>query len=97
MAPGDFPDEDDAWIDYYGGPETIKTVSYSDVVQGKQPGQFSDKIVSSGHGADRCRTSTPPRRAGDGEMAGAEIQATRSAPPCAGFPLRSRRAGSTSS
>ena len=77
---------DSAWIDYYGGPDTIEHVSFSDVIQGKTtPGKFRDKIVVVGATAAVSRTCTH-FHLGDDEMAGPEIQATRSARPSRAFP-----------
>ncbi|MEJ7788174.1 MAG: CHASE2 domain-containing protein, partial [Solirubrobacteraceae bacterium] len=48
---GRFP-ENGAWIDYYGGPGTLRTVSFSDVVQNKLPkGFFRNKLVVVGPSA----------------------------------------------
>ena len=51
VSRADFPD-DGAWIDYYGGPGTLKHVSFSDVFENKIPrGFFRDKNVVVGPSA----------------------------------------------
>ena len=39
VQPGDFPPEKRAWIDFYGGQQTLRTVAFSDVVQSLAEGQ----------------------------------------------------------
>lgn len=52
-----------AWIDYAGPPGTIKTVSFSRLVQGKlDPGIFRGKTVVVGATAPSLRTSIPRPR-----------------------------------
>ncbi len=91
VAPGDFPDEDDAWIDFYGGRETITTVSLSDVVQDKvAKGFFADKLVVVGPSAPTLQDIHPTSTTdADEEMAGGEIHATAIDTIRRGFPLRS--------
>lgn len=65
-----------AWIDFSGPPGTVKSVSYSDVLNDKiSPRVFKDKIVVVGAATptlhDLHRTST----SGPGQMDGVEIQA----------------------
>jgi adenylate cyclase len=85
------PDElggDTGWIDYYGGPETIPHVRYSDVRLGKtRPGLFRDKIVVIGATHPVLQDIHPTPTSGDGEMAGPEVQAQAIGTAMAGFPL----------
>ena len=65
-----------AWIDYYGPPRTIKSVSLSRVVQDKLPkGFFHDKVVVIGPTAPSLQDLHPTSTTGDDLMSGAEIQA----------------------
>ncbi|MEK6328027.1 MAG: CHASE2 domain-containing protein, partial [Actinomycetota bacterium] len=80
---------DSAWIDYYGPAETIRQVSYSDVVQGKfKPGEFRDKIVVVGATIPVLQDVHATSTSGDGEMAGPEIQAHAIATALRDFPLK---------
>jgi adenylate cyclase len=85
------PDElggDTGWIDYYGDPETIPHVRYSDVYLGKtKPGLFRDKIVVVGATNPVLQDIHPTPTSGDGEMAGPEVQAHAIGTAMAGFPL----------
>jgi CHASE2 domain-containing sensor protein len=82
-------DGDGAWIDYRGPPGTIRTVSFSDVVNGRfARGSFRNRIVVVGASAPTLRDvhSTP---VGDDEpMAGAEVQANAIWTALHGAPLR---------
>ncbi|HZI91797.1 MAG TPA: CHASE2 domain-containing protein, partial [Thermoleophilaceae bacterium] len=79
---------DSAWIDYYGPPNTIKHVSYSDVRLGEtKPGEFRDKIVVIGATTPVLQDVHATSTSGDGEMAGPEIQAHAIATALRGFPL----------
>ena len=85
---------DSAWIDFYGGPGTVKHVSYSDVLQGKtRPGEFRDKIVIVGATIPVLQDVHPTSTSGDGEMAGPEIQANAIGTALAGFPLKDSSSG----
>jgi adenylate cyclase len=65
-----------AWIDYYGPPGTVRTVSFSRVAQGKTPrGLFRNKIVVVGPSAPSLQDVHPTSTTGNGLMSGAEIQA----------------------
>jgi adenylate cyclase len=85
------PDElggDTGWIDYYGPPETIPHVRYSDVFLGEtKPGRFRDKIVVIGATHPGLQDIHPTPTSGDGEMAGPEVQAHAIGTALAGFPL----------
>lgn len=83
--------ENTAWIDYYGPPGTIKSVSFSRVVRGKTPpGTFKDKLVVIGPSAPSLQDVHPTSTTGADElMAGAEIQATALDTVRRGLPLQS--------
>jgi adenylate cyclase len=91
VEPGEFPDEQDAWIDFYGGRQTLRTVSFSDVAQGKlSPGFFRDKLVVVGPSAPTLQDVHPTSTTdADEQMAGGEIHATAIDTIRRGFPLRS--------
>jgi adenylate cyclase len=92
VSPSDFDARDDtAWIDYYGPPGTIRSVSFSRVVNGKTPpGTFKDKLVVIGPSAPSLQDVHPTSTTGDDElMAGAEIQATALDTVRRGLPLQS--------
>jgi adenylate cyclase len=81
-------DQGRAWIDYVGPPDTIRSYSYSRVINGQvPPSVFRDKIVVIGATTsvlqDIHDTST-----GTG-MAGPEIQANAILTALRGFPLKS--------
>jgi adenylate cyclase len=68
----------DTWIDYHGPPNTLRSVSFGDVIKKKVPrGFFHDKLVVVGPYApslqDTHKTSTTT--GSDQQMSGAEIQA----------------------
>jgi len=90
VDPDDFP-EKGAWIDFFGPPGTLKTVSFSDVVQHKLPkGFFKDKLVVIGPSAPSLQDVHPTSTTDDNEtMSGAEIQATALDTIRRGLPLRS--------
>ncbi len=80
-----------AWIDFYGGPETLRTVSFSDVTQDRLPrGYFRDKLVVVGPSAPTLQDLHPTSTTGsDVPMAGGEIHATAIDTIRRGLPLRS--------
>ena len=81
--------EDGAWIDYYGGPETIRTVSFSDVTERRvDPAVFEDRIVVVGASAPSLQ-DVHPTPVGGGLMAGAEVNANAIATLLRDVPLRS--------
>jgi adenylate cyclase len=88
-------DKDTAWIDYYGPPGTIRSVSFSKVVEGTTPpGTFRDKLVVIGPSAPSLQDVHPTSTTGADElMAGAEIQATALDTVRRGLPLQSAPAG----
>jgi CHASE2 domain-containing sensor protein len=84
----EFP-ADGAWIDYRGGPETFPTLSFSRVLSGRvDPDRIRGKIVVVGATAPSLQDihSTP---AGDGPMAGPEVEANAIWTALHGLPLRS--------
>ena len=87
IAESSFPD--DRWIDFFGPPGTIASVSFSDVAKGDfEPGTFEGKTVFVGAMASSLQDSHKVPTA-DNEMFGVEYQATATATIEAGFPLRS--------
>jgi adenylate cyclase len=78
-----------AWIDYYGPPGTVRTVSFSRVAQGKTPrGFFRNKIVVVGPSAPSLQDVHPTSTTGNGLMSGAEIQANAIETVRRGLPLQ---------
>ncbi|MEA2290003.1 MAG: hypothetical protein QOD55_2000 [Solirubrobacteraceae bacterium] len=75
LLPSDF-ESDGAWIDYRGGPGTIRTVSFSDLYAGKvDPRILKGKIVVVGATAPALQDVHATPASADSVMAGAEIQA----------------------
>lgn len=80
--------EDTAWVDYAGPPRTVKTVSFSRVVNGKVPAaDLRGKIAVVGPVAPSLQDVHPTSSSGEDLMAGAEIQANAAATALAGFPV----------
>jgi len=89
LAPSDF-EKDGAWIDYRGGPGTIRTVSFSDLVRGKVPASvFRDKIVVVGATSPSLQDVHATPTSGDSLMSGPEIQANAIWTALRNLPLRS--------
>jgi adenylate cyclase len=87
-------DDDGAWIDYRGAPDTIESVSFSRVARGKTPdGFFRDKYVLVGPSAPSLQDIHPTSVSGTDLMAGAEIQANAIDTVRRGFPLESAPGG----
>ena len=81
-------DGEPAWIDYYGPPRTIRSVSLSRVYLGKLPkGFFRGKVVVIGPTAPSLQDLHPTSTTGDDLMAGAEIQANAIQTVRRGLPL----------
>ena len=79
-----------AWIDFAGGPGTVSSVSFSNVVRGRTPrGLFRDKVVVIGASAPSLHDVHPTSTTRDEVMAGAEIQANAIDTVRRGFPLKS--------
>jgi adenylate cyclase len=78
-----------AWIDYRGGPGTILTASYSDVLNNNfRTGTFKDRIVVIGPAAPTLGDVHPTSVTGQDLMSGAEIQANAIWTALHGFPLQ---------
>jgi adenylate cyclase len=78
-----------AWIDYRGGPGTIQTTSYSDVLKNNfRTGTFKDRIVVIGPAAPTLGDVHPTSVSGQDLMSGAEIQANAIWTALHGFPLQ---------
>jgi adenylate cyclase len=78
-----------AWIDYAGPPGTIKSVSFSRVVQGKvDPAVFRGKTVVVGATAPSLQDVHPSPTSGSQLMPGPEIQANAISTVERGLPLR---------
>lgn len=77
----------DPWIDFYGPPGTISSVSYGDVYQGRLPrGYFHDKTVVIG--ATAASLQDVHNTSFGFNMAGPEVQAEAIGTALRGFPLR---------
>lgn len=78
-----------AWIDYRGEPGAVRTLSYSDVLQGRfRPGTFRNRVVVVGPSAPSLQDVHPTSTTGEGLMSGAEIQANAIWTALHGFPLQ---------
>ena len=79
-----------AWIDFAGPPGTVRSYSYSRVLDGKVPASaFTEQARR--HRPVRVVAAGRPRHSGSGDevMSGAEIQANVAETALHGFPLRS--------
>lgn len=86
------PSVSSPWIDYVGPPGTIKTYSYSRVMDGKVPASaFRNKLVVIGPSATALQDIHATSTSGTQLMSGAEIQANVAETALHGFPLRSLR------
>jgi adenylate cyclase len=82
-----------AWIDYYGPPGTIPSVSFSRVYDHRLPrGFFRDKVVVIGPSAPSLQDVHATSTTGNDEMSGAEIQANSIETVRRGLPLKEVRA-----
>jgi CHASE2 domain-containing sensor protein len=89
LKPSDF-ERDGAWIDYRGGPGTVRTVSFSDLVEGRTPSAvLRDKIVVVGASAPALQDVHATPAASRQLMAGPEIQANAIWTALHGLTLRS--------
>jgi CHASE2 domain-containing sensor protein len=87
-APSDF-EKDGAWIDYAGGPGTVKAVSFSDLYNGKvDPSVFRGKIVVVGATAPALQDVHATPASSQQVMSGAEIQANAIRTATHDLPLR---------
>ena len=65
-----------AWIDFAGGPGTVRGVSFSTVAREKAPrGFFKDKVVVIGASAPSLHDVHPTSTTRDEVMSGPEVQA----------------------
>jgi CHASE2 domain-containing sensor protein len=79
-----------AWIDFRGPPGTVKTVSFSALLEGRaDPGVFRDRIVVLGASAPTLHDVHPTSTTGGRLMSGPEIQANAIWTALHDFPLRS--------
>jgi adenylate cyclase len=77
-----------AWIDFAGPTDTIPSVSFSTVVNGKTPkGFFEDKVVVVGPAAPSLQDVHTTATSGGTQMPGAEVQANSVSTALRGFPL----------
>jgi len=89
LASSDF-ETDGAWIDYRGGPGTVRTVSFSDLVRGRvDPAVFRGKIVVVGATSPSLQDVHATPAASDDLMSGPEIQANAIWTATRALPLRS--------
>jgi adenylate cyclase len=78
-----------AWIDYHGGPGTLRFVSFSDVLRGRAPAAtFRNRIVVVGATAPSLKDVAPTSASGAQLASGPEIQAEAISTILRGFPLR---------
>jgi adenylate cyclase len=85
-----------AWIDFRGPPGTIRSVSFSDVFQGKiEPGVFRDKIVVIGPAVPTLPGSQFTPTSANELMSGPELIGNGIWTALHGFPLRSAPRGIT--
>ncbi len=78
-----------AWIDFRGGPGTFRTVSFSDLVDGRvDPRLLRDRIVVVGASAASLQDLHPTSASRGRQMNGPEIQANAIATALDGNPLR---------
>jgi CHASE2 domain-containing sensor protein len=89
LRPSDF-EKGGAWIDYRGGPGTIRTVSFSDLLAGKvDRSVFRGKIVVVGATVPALQDVHATPAASHAVMSGAEIQANAIWTAMHDLPLRS--------
>lgn len=79
-----------AWIDFAGGPGSVRRLSFSDVLAGRLRAEdVRGKVVVVGATAPSLHDLHPTSTTGAGLMPGPEIQASATATALAGFPLSS--------
>jgi len=84
-----FDDEGEAWIDFPGGPGTVRTRSFADVLDGRVPAALlRDSIVVVGATVPSLQDVKPTSTSGDELMAGPEIQAAAIDTLARGLPLQ---------
>ena len=90
VGPAGFDDDGEAWIDFAGGPGTVTTRSFIDVLDGRVPAELiRDRIVVVGASAASLKDVAPTSASGSELMAGPEIQAAAIDTVARGLPLRS--------
>jgi len=90
IDPKSFSGDGTSWIDYYGGPDTIPSISFSRVVLGHvKRGTFRNKVVVVGASAPSLQDNHATATSGDELMAGPEIQASAIDTVRRGLPLKS--------
>lgn len=84
-------DDDQAWIDYAGPPDSVLTVPFSKVLKGDfKPGTFKDRVVVVGATAPRIQDLHPTSTTSTGTlMPGPEIQANAITTVLSDLPLQS--------
>ena len=76
VEPGEFPRDEEAWIDYAGPPETVRTYSFSRVLRGRvPPDALRGRVVVVGASAPTLQDFHATPTTGDELMAGPEVQA----------------------
>jgi adenylate cyclase len=86
----DLFDDGEAWIDYFGPPETISTVSFSRVLSGDYPPDlFRDATVVVGVSAPSIQDVHPTPYAENELMSGPEIEANAISTVARGLPMAS--------
>jgi response regulator RpfG family c-di-GMP phosphodiesterase len=89
LAAGDFEDNH-AWIDFRGPPDTFPTISFSDVHDGRfDPSRLRGKVVVVGAGAATLQDMHGTATSGNDLMSGPELQANALWTALHGNPLRS--------
>jgi adenylate cyclase len=82
------------WIEFRGEPGTIRSVSFSRLVEGRTPpGFFRDKIVVVGATAPSLQDVHPTAVSKEQQMSGPEVQANAIATALDGFPLKKAPTG----
>lgn len=81
---------EEAWVDFRGPPGTIRSVSYSTVLEGKVPASFfRNRVVVVGPSASTLKDLHPTSTTTRELMPGAEVEANAIWTALHGFPLRS--------
>ena len=89
LSPGDFDADGEAFIDFRGGPRTFRTLSFSDVHDGRfDRAALRGRIVVVGASAPTLQDVHPTATSGDAMMAGPEVQANAIWTALRGNPLR---------
>jgi adenylate cyclase len=85
----EIPEGNETWIDYPGKPETMRYLSFVDVMQGKfDPAAVRGKLVVVGATVPSLQDLHPTSTTGSGLMPGPEIQAAAAWTALEGFPLK---------